>query len=181
VDANTAYTLGDAPQLAKLDPFGLLLIEQPLDEEDVLGHAALAQLISTPVCLDESITSARSAADAIRLGACRIVNIKPGRVGGYLEARRVHDVCAAADVAVWAGGMLETGIGRAANLALAGLPNFTLPSDISGSDRYYRQDLTEPFTPVRGRLRVPTGPGIGVTPIPEILDELAVRRELVRP
>jgi O-succinylbenzoate synthase len=181
VDANSAYTRSDARHLQRLDEFGLLLVEQPLEEEDVAGHAQLAAVMQTPICLDESIVSARAAYEAIRIGACSIVNIKPGRVGGYLEARRVHDVCAAADVAVWAGGMLETGIGRAANLALAGLPNFTLPSDISGSDRYYRQDLTEPFTPVRGRLRVPTGPGIGVTPIPEILDELAVRRELVRP
>ena len=127
VDANTAYTLADAPQLARLDPFDLLLIEQPLDEEDVLGHADLAQLISTPICLDESIESARDAAAAIRLGACRIVNVKPGRVGGYLEARRIHDVCVAAGVPVWCGGMLETGLGRAANVALAALPGFTLP------------------------------------------------------
>ena len=115
----------------KLDPFDLLLIEQPLDEEDVLGHADLARQIRTPVCLDESITSAQSAAAAIRLGACAIVNIKPGRVGGYLEARRIHDVCAASGVPVWCGGMLETGLGRAANVALAALPGFTLPGDTS--------------------------------------------------
>ena len=122
VDANTAYTLADARHLARLDPFDLLLIEQPLDEEDVLGHADLAKLIRTPVCLDESIVSAQSAAAAIRLGACAIVNIKPGRVGGYLEARRIHDVCVAHGVPVWCGGMLETGLGRAANVALAALP-----------------------------------------------------------
>ena len=145
VDANTAYTLGDARHLARLDPFDLLLIEQPLDEEDILGHAALAKLIRTPVCLDESITSARAAADAIGLGACEIVNIKPGRVGGYLEARRIHDVCAAHGVPVWCGGMLETGIGRAANVALAALPGFTLPGDTSASDRYFRTDITPPF------------------------------------
>ena len=127
VDANTAYTLQDAQHLARLDQFDLLLIEQPLPEEDVLGHAALARLIRTPVCLDESITSARTAAAAITLGACSIINIKPGRVGGYLEARRIHDVCQAHGVAVWCGGMLETGIGRAANVALAALPGFTLP------------------------------------------------------
>jgi O-succinylbenzoate synthase len=169
VDANTAYTLADARHLARLDPFDLLLIEQPLDEEDVLGHAELAAMISTPVCLDESITSARAAADAIRLGACKIVNIKPGRVGGYLEARRIHDVCAAHGVPVWAGGMLETGLGRAANVALAALPGFTLPGDTSASDRYYRTDITAPFVLDDGHLPVPTAPGIGVEPVADLL------------
>jgi o-succinylbenzoate synthase len=169
VDANTAYTLADARHLARLDPFDLLLIEQPLDEEDVLGHAELAKVIRTPVCLDESIVSARAAADAIRLGACAIVNIKPGRVGGYLEARRIHDVCAAYGVPVWCGGMLETGIGRAANVALAALPGFTLPGDTSASDRYFATDITEPFVLENGRLRVPTGPGIGVEPLADRL------------
>ncbi|MEV6267296.1 o-succinylbenzoate synthase [Kribbella sp. NPDC051936] len=172
VDANTAYTLADARHLARLDPFGLLLIEQPLDEEDVLGHAELARLIETPVCLDESITSARSAAAAIRLGACQVVNIKPGRVGGYLEARRIHDVCVAHGVPVWCGGMLETGIGRAANVALAALPGFVLPGDTSASGRYYRTDITEPFVLADGQLAVPTGPGSGVSPVPELLDEV---------
>ncbi|MEU5694788.1 o-succinylbenzoate synthase [Actinosynnema sp. NPDC020468] len=179
VDANTAYGLKDAPHLARLDPFGLLLIEQPLPEEDVRGHAELQRRITTPVCLDESIVSARSAADAISLGACQVVNIKPGRVGGYLEARRVHDVCAAHDIPVWCGGMLESGIGRAANLALAALPNFTLPGDTSASDRYYRTDLTTPFTLDGGRMAVPTGPGLGVEPIPELLTELATHREWI--
>ncbi|MDT0263097.1 o-succinylbenzoate synthase [Jatrophihabitans lederbergiae] len=165
VDANTAYTVGDARHLALLDPFDLLLIEQPLDEEDLLGHAELARQIRTPVCLDESITSARTAADAIRLQACAIVNVKPGRVGGYLEARRIHDVCVAHGVPVWCGGMLETGLGRAANLALAALPGFTLPGDTSGSDRYYRTDITTPFVVREGQLDVPTGPGIGVEPL----------------
>jgi O-succinylbenzoate synthase len=181
VDANSAYTRADARHLRKLDEFGLLLLEQPLEEEDVAGHAELALSLDTPICLDESIVSAKAAYEAIRIGACAIVNIKPGRVGGYLEARRVHDVAAAAGIPVWAGGMLETGIGRAANLALAGLPNFTLPSDISGSNRYYHQDLTEPFRPTDGKIAVPAGPGIGVEPIPEVLDEMVVRRELVRP
>jgi O-succinylbenzoate synthase len=169
VDANTAYTLADARQLAKLDPFDLLLIEQPLPEDDVRGHAALARQLRTPICLDESITSARAAADAIALGACAIVNIKPGRVGGYLEARRVHDVCQAAGVPVWAGGMLETGIGRAANVALAALPGFTLPGDTSASDRYYARDITRPFVLEEGHLRVPAGPGIGIDPDPDAL------------
>ncbi|MGH1565766.1 o-succinylbenzoate synthase [Mumia sp. DW29H23] len=172
VDANTAYTVADARHLAQLDPFDLLLIEQPLDEEDVLGHAELARQLRTPVCLDESIVSARAAADAIRLGACSIVNVKPGRVGGYLEARRIHDVCAAHGVPVWCGGMLETGIGRAANLALAALPGFTLPGDTSASDRYYRTDITEPFQLDGGTLAVPSGPGLGVEPVPEALDEV---------
>jgi O-succinylbenzoate synthase len=169
VDANTAYTLADGRHLARLDPFDLLLIEQPLDEEDVLGHADLARQIKTPVCLDESIVSAQSAAAAIRLGACQIVNIKPGRVGGYLEARRIHDVCVAHGVPVWCGGMLETGLGRAANVALAALPGFTLPGDVSGSGRFYRSDITPPFVPDDGHLAVPTGPGLGVSPLPEEL------------
>jgi o-succinylbenzoate synthase len=177
VDANTAYTVADARHLARLDPFDLLLIEQPLDEEDVLGHAELAKTVRTPICLDESITSARSAADAIALGACSIVNVKPGRVGGYLEARRIHDVCVAHGVPVWCGGMLETGLGRAANVALAALPGFTLPGDTSASDRYYRTDITEPFRLDRGHLAVPTGPGLGVEPIPDLLDEVTVRTE----
>ena len=177
VDANTAYTLGDWPLLAALDPFDLLLVEQPLDEEDVRGHAELAKRIRTPVCLDESIVSARAAADAIALGACSIVNVKPGRVGGYLESRRIHDVCLANGVPVWCGGMLETGIGRAANAALAALPGFTVPGDVSASNRYYAQDLTEPFVLRDGHLDVPTGPGIGVEPLPEVLAELVTSRE----
>jgi O-succinylbenzoate synthase len=173
VDANTAYTLGDARHLARLDPFDLLLIEQPLPEDDVRGHAELAKQIRTPVCLDESITSARSAADAIAIGACSIINIKAGRVGGYLEAVRVHDVAQANGIPVWCGGMLETGLGRAANVALAALPGFTLPGDTSASDRYYRQDVTtQPFVLEDGHVRVPTGPGLGVEPDPDVLGEL---------
>jgi o-succinylbenzoate synthase len=179
VDANTAYTIGDARHLAQLDAFGLLLIEQPLDEEDVLGHADLARQVRTPICLDESITSAHAAADAIRLGACAIVNIKAGRVGGYLEARRIHDVCRAHGVPVWCGGMLETGLGRAANVALAALPGFTLPGDTSGSDRYYRTDITAPFVLRDGHLPVPTGPGIGVEPLAAELDAVTTGTEWV--
>jgi o-succinylbenzoate synthase len=177
VDANTAYTLADARHLARLDPFDLLLIEQPLDEEDVLGHADLSRLIKTPVCLDESIVSAQSAAAAIRLGACAIVNIKPGRVGGYLEARRIHDVCTAHGIPVWCGGMLETGLGRAANVALAALPGFTLPGDTSGSARYYRTDITEPFVLDEGHLAVPVGPGLGVVPLADELAEVTLSTE----
>nr|WP_221204039.1 o-succinylbenzoate synthase [Modestobacter versicolor] len=177
VDANTAYTVSDARHLAKLDPFELLLIEQPLPEDDVLGHAQLARSVRTPICLDESITSARTAAAAITLSACSIVNVKPARVGGYLEARRIHDMCAAHGVPVWCGGMLETGLGRAANVALAALPNFTLPGDTSASDRYYATDITPPFVLEDGHLRVPTGPGLGVEPDPVLLDEVTTTVE----
>ncbi|PRY38733.1 o-succinylbenzoate synthase [Umezawaea tangerina] len=177
VDANTAYSVSDARHLARLDPFGLLLIEQPLEEEDLLGHAQLAKLISTPVCLDESITSARSAAAAIAMGAAAIVNIKPGRVGGYLEARRIHDVCVAHGVPVWCGGMIETGLGRAANVALAALPGFTLPGDTSASDRFYRTDITTPFVLDDGHLPVPTGPGLGVEPLTDELEAVTTSTE----
>ncbi len=145
VDANAAYVAADIDRLAELDEFELLLIEQPLPEDDLCGHAELAGRLRTPVCLDESITSVGAAATAIGLGACRIVNIKAGRMGGYLEAVRVHDLCAARGVPVWCGGMLETGVGRAANVALATLPNFTLPGDISASERYFETDVTAPF------------------------------------
>ena len=177
VDANAAYSLRDTRHLARLDDFDLLLIEQPLPEDDVLGHADLARTLRTPICLDESVTSARTAAAAIRLGACQVINIKPGRVGGYPEARRIAEVAAAHGVATWCGGMLETGIGRAANLALAALPMLTLPGDTSASDRYYATDITEPFVLEAGQLSVPTGPGIGVQPIPELLDRFTTGRE----
>ncbi|WP_419999719.1 o-succinylbenzoate synthase [Streptomyces boninensis] len=179
VDANAAYTVADARHLARLDAYDLLLIEQPLDEEDILGHAQLAKSLTTPVCLDESITSARAAAAAITLGACSVVNVKPGRVGGYLEARRIHDVCAAHGVPVWCGGMLETGLGRAANVALAALPGFTLPGDTSASDRYYRTDITDPFVLEEGYLTVPTGPGLGVVPRQDVLDEVTASTEWI--
>jgi O-succinylbenzoate synthase len=181
VDANTAYRLEDAEHLARLDEFGLLLIEQPLSEDRVLDHARLAERISTPVCLDESITSAQAAADAIELGACSVVNVKAGRVGGYLEARRVHDVCTELGVPVWCGGMLETGLGRAGNVALAALPNFRLPGDTSASDRYYHRDITEPFVMKDGRLEVPRGPGLGVEVDHDAMAEMTQSSDLVRP
>jgi O-succinylbenzoate synthase len=180
-DANTAYTLEDARHLAKMDPFDLLLIEQPLPEDDVRGHAELAHRITTPVCLDESITSARSAADAIALGACQVINIKAGRVGGYLEARKIAAVAAANGLAVWCGGMLETGLGRAANAALAAGPEFTLPGDVSASDRFYAQDITPPFVLDDGHIRVPSGPGIGVEVIPDVLKAVTTSVVTVRP
>jgi o-succinylbenzoate synthase len=179
VDANTAYSLSDARQLAQLDQFDLLLIEQPLPEEQMLAHAELAKLVRTPICLDESITSAQAAEDAIELGACRIINIKPGRVGGYLEARRIHDLCMSRGVPVWMGGMLETGVGRAGNVAMAAMPNFTLPGDTSASDRYYHRDITQPFVLREGRLDVPDGPGLGVEVDLEFLDSITSWKQTV--
>jgi len=172
VDANTAYTLADAEHLALLDAFGLLLIEQPMREELVFAHAEMAKIVRTPICLDESIHSWQAAADAIQIGACRVINVKPGRVGGYLEARRIHDLCAERGVPVWMGGMLETGIGRAGNVAMAAMPNFTLPGDTSASDRYYHRDITEPFVLHDGWLKVPAGPGLGVTVDEEFLESI---------
>jgi o-succinylbenzoate synthase len=179
VDANTVYTLRDARHLARLDAFDLLLIEQPLEEEDVMGHAELARRISTPVCLDESIVSAQTAAAAISMGACAVINIKPVRVGGYLEAVRIHDLAAAHGLAVWCGGMVETGLGRAANAALGALPGFTLPGDISASDRFYANDITEPLVLEDGHMAVPTGPGLGVTPIPDVLESVTTSTEWI--
>jgi len=182
VDANAAYSLDDLEVFRQLDAFDLLMIEQPLHHEDLVQHAALQAEIRTPICLDESIRSAADAAAAIQLGSCRIVNIKQGRVGGVLEARRIHDVAAAADIPVWCGGMLETGIGRATNLALAAMPNFTLPGDTSASARYFAEDLTEPFVlQPDGTMGVPTGPGIGVVPLPKRLDACTIRRATISP
>jgi O-succinylbenzoate synthase len=176
VDANASYTSQDAAYLARLDEFGLRMLEQPFGKDDLLGHAGLAARIRTPVCLDESIVSAASAAAALELRACSVVNIKPGRVGGLLEARRIHDICRAAGVPVWCGGMLETGIGRAANLALAALPGFTLPGDISASRRYFDVDITPPFEMANGTIDVPQQPGIGRRPLPGVLDRLVTER-----
>lgn len=180
VDANAAYTVSDAAHLAQLDQFNLLLVEQPLPEEDVVGHVALAAAMRTPVCLDESITSVEVARGALDIGACSIINIKPGRVGGYIEARRIHDLCVERNVPVWCGGMLETGIGRAANLALAAMPGFTLPGDTSASARYFHRDVTTPFELRDGCLDVPTGPGIGVEPIMDVLDAMTTRIDTLR-
>ena len=176
VDANTAYGRQDIDHLCRLDEFDLLLIEQPLAEEDVLGHVALARASATPVCLDESVVSLQTAADLIELGAAEIVNIKPGRVGGYLEARRIHDLCVDRGVPVWCGGMVETGIGRAANAALAALPGFTLPGDISASSRFYARDIvTEPITVEDGTVAVPTQPGLGFELDHDFLDAITTR------
>jgi O-succinylbenzoate synthase len=180
VDANAAYRLEDIAVFEALDPMDLLMVEQPLHHEDLLDHAVLATRIATPVCLDESIRSAADARAAIELGACRVINIKAGRVGGLLEARRVHDVARERGVPVWCGGMLETGVGRAANVALAALPGFSFPGDTSASDRYFARDLTEPFVLGEdGTMAVPSGPGLGVEPLPDRLEECTVRVERI--
>jgi len=178
VDANSAYHVSDAEHLAQLDEFDLLLIEQPLPEEQLAAHAEIAKLVRTPICLDESILSAEVARDALAIGACSIINIKPGRVGGYLEAKKIHDLCYERGVAVWCGGMLETGIGRAANLALAALPGFTLPGDTSASARYFHRDVTAPFVLRDGHLDVPNGAGIGIDPDRDYLDSITSRTDV---
>ena len=180
-DANGSYAVDDVDTLRTLDEFHLGLLEQPLPDDDLLGNATMARSISTPVCLDESLTSARATQTAIELGACAIANVKPSRVGGFLEAARVHDVCVARGVPMWCGGMLESGIGRAANLALASLPGFTLPGDLSASDRYFARDvITQPFTlALDGTMAVPTGPGLGVDVDLEYLDAITLDREML--
>jgi O-succinylbenzoate synthase len=182
-DANAAYTLVDAPHLARLDQFNLMMIEQPLDYDDVTDHARLQEQLATPICLDESIHSVRVAEDAIRSRACRIINIKPGRVGGHRESVRLHDVCQANGIPVWHGGMLESGLGRAHNIHLSTLSNFTLPGDVAASKRYFTPDLIEPPIEVssRGTISVPTGPGIGVQHVQERIDAATTRLAVLEP
>ncbi|MFN3706154.1 MAG: o-succinylbenzoate synthase [Thermoflexales bacterium] len=177
VDANSAYTLADAPTFKQMDELELLMIEQPLGYDDIFDHSRLQPQLKTPICLDESIHSPDHARAAIALGACRIINIKQGRSGGLAHALAIHDLCAAANVPVWCGGMLESGIGRALNVAMAALPNFTLPGDLSASNRYYAEDLIDPpFTlEPDGTLRVPQQPGLGVCVV-----EQRVRRATLR-
>jgi O-succinylbenzoate synthase len=173
VDANSAYTLDDVATLKALDDFDLLLIEQPLAHDDIIDHARLQAELRTPVCLDESIHSAEDARKALELGACRVINIKVSRVGGLLEARRVHDACRARGVPVWCGGMHEFGVGRAANVAISSLPGFTIPGDVSGSDKYYAEDIVDPpILAHQGTIAMFDGPGIGVEPL---LDRIASR------
>jgi O-succinylbenzoate synthase len=182
VDGNSVYRLSDAGHLKELDDLDLLLIEQPLDHDDLLDHAKLQRQLRTAVCLDESITSLAHARWALELEACRVINIKPGRVGGMYEGRLIHDYCRERDVPVWMGGMLETGIGRAANVALASLPGFSLPGDISASRRYYHQDIIdEPFTlNPDSTLSVPQGSGLGVTVNQKQLKEYTLRSQVFR-
>ncbi|HXF63039.1 MAG TPA: o-succinylbenzoate synthase [Caldilineaceae bacterium] len=176
VDANSIYHLADADHLAKLDEFDLLLIEQPLAHDDILDHAKLKPKLRTPLCLDESIVSPEHARWAIELNACDIINIKPSRIGGYADAKRIHDLAQAAGIPVWHGGMLETGIGRAGNVALASLPNFTLPGDISANARYFKRDIvTNPFTlNPDSTLTVPTAPGCGAEVDVAYLEEVTL-------
>ena len=164
VDANAAYELDDAPHLAELDRYDLMMIEQPLDYDDLRDHAALQRMMRTPICLDESLHTPRQAEEALSMGACRIVNIKPGRVGGHAQSKQMHDVAVAHGAPVWHGGMLESGIGRAHNIHLSTLPGFTLPGDVAASRRYFAPDLIDPEIEVRpdGTIDVPRGPGIGV-------------------
>jgi o-succinylbenzoate synthase len=171
VDGNSVYRISDATHLAELDDFGLLLIEQPLAHDDIVDHAKLQAALKTAICLDESITSAEHARWALELKACRVINIKPGRVSGLHEGRRIHDLCYQAGVPVWMGGMLETGIGRASNVALASLPGFRLPGDISASARYYHEDVIDPPFVLNpdSTVSVPTGPGLGVNVRPEVV------------
>ncbi|HVF45560.1 MAG TPA: o-succinylbenzoate synthase [Pyrinomonadaceae bacterium] len=182
VDANSAYTLEDLPVLRALDEFDLMMIEQPLAYDDREDHAKLQRQIRTPVCLDESVRSAEDARKAIELGACRIVNVKLGRVGGHAEAARVEVVCREAGVPVWCGGMLESGVGRAHNVAMATLGGFTLPGDVSASSRYWAEDIIDPpvtVTPA-GTIKAPDGPGIGFEVKRELVESLTVRSETLR-
>ncbi len=183
LDANSAYRLEDAPIFIEMNDLDLLMLEQPLGYEDIYDHSRLRPLIETPLCLDESIHSADHARYALAIGACDIINVKPSRVAGWTEARRIHDLGREAAMPLWVGGMLETGIGRAAQLALAALPGFTLPGDISATDRYYARDITEPFILNRedSTITVPTGPGLGVHVDPDQLAAVTLRRESFTP
>ncbi|HEV2385984.1 MAG TPA: o-succinylbenzoate synthase [Candidatus Acidoferrales bacterium] len=178
VDANSAYTLDDLPLLRQLDRFRLMMIEQPLDWDDIYSHALLQREIDTPVCLDECIHNVRHARAAIELGACRIINVKLGRVGGYSSARQIHDLAQSHGIPVWCGGMLESGIGRAHNIALSTLPDFLLPGDVSASRRYWSEDVIEPEVEVtsRGTILVPDRPGIGYAPRLDRIDRLTAAR-----
>lgn len=180
VDANSAYTINDVIIFKAMDEFNLLLIEQPLGYDDIYQHAKLQREIETPICLDESIRSRDDTRTAIELESCKIINIKPGRVGGFTEAKLIHDYCTSKNIPVWHGGMLESGIGRAGNVALASLPNFTLPGDISASKRYFKSDIVEPEFVLNedGTMNVPSKPGIGVEVNLEILEKVTVRKEV---
>jgi o-succinylbenzoate synthase len=179
VDANSAYRAEDWPLLKQLDGFYLMMIEQPLGWDDVYAHAALQKKLETPICLDECIHAQEQARAAIELGACKIINIKLGRVGGYTPAKRIHDLCLERGVPVWCGGMLESGIGRAHNITLSSLPNFSLPGDVTASRRYWDEDIIEPEVTVtpQGTIRLPTGPGIGFEPRRERIEKLTARKE----
>jgi O-succinylbenzoate synthase len=177
VDANSAYELKDVDHLMRLDEFNLLMIEQPLQWDDIHSHAKLQSQLRTAICLDECINNTAHARAAIEVGACRIINIKLGRVGGHSAARQVHDVCRQNSLPVWCGGMLESGVGRAHNIAMSTLPNFTLPGDVSASQRYWKEDIIEPEVEVtsQGTIRVPNGTGLGYAVKRHLVDQLTVR------
>jgi len=179
VDANSAYTLKDWPLLKQLEGFYLMMIEQPLGWDDLYSHVELQKKLDTPICLDECIHTEEQARAAIELGACKIINIKLGRVGGHTVSRRIHDLCERHGIPVWCGGMLESGIGRAHNIALSTLPNFTLPGDVASSKRYWEEDIILPEVTVspQGTIRVPTAPGIGFEPRLDLIDKFTVRKE----
>ena len=181
VDANSAYTLADAAHLKQLDAFYLIMIEQPLGWDDIHSHAELQRQLDTPICLDESIHGVENARAAIETRACGIINIKLGRVGGHTAARRIHDLCQSKSIPVWCGGMLESGIGRAHNIAMSTLPNFSLPGDVSASRRYWQADIIQPEVEVsrQGTIRVPAAAGIGYTPCVERIESLTHRREVL--
>ncbi|MGA7414076.1 MAG: o-succinylbenzoate synthase [Bryobacteraceae bacterium] len=181
-DANSAYTLKDIAHLKKLDEFHLMMIEQPLSHDDIIDHAALQKELFTPICLDECIRSAHHAEQAIQMGACRIINIKLGRIGGFAEAKRLHDVCQKNGIPVWCGGMLESGIGRAHNIAVSTLPNFVLPGDVSASGRYWKQDVIIPPVVVsaQGTIALTDAVGFGYDIDPAFLDRVTVRSETLR-
>jgi O-succinylbenzoate synthase len=181
-DANSAYTLDQVEHLRKFDQFNLLMIEQPLWNDDIYYHARLQKELRTAICLDESITGARSAAFAVETAACRIINIKVGRVGGFSEALKVHDLCHAHSIPVWCGGMLETGIGRAHNIALSTLANFSLPGDVSASKRYWKEDIIEPEVEVsaQGMIAISDAPGTGYLVKTDLIEKLTVRKETLR-
>lgn len=180
-DANSAYTLADTDRLKQLDEYQLTMIEQPLAHDDIIDHARLQQQLQTPICLDESIHSAEDARKAISLGSCQIINIKIGRVGGIAESIRLHDVCAAHGIPVWCGGMLESGIGRAHNVAIATLANFVLPGDTASSSRYWQQDIITPeVNVVNGSITVPEAPGIGYEPVRELIDRFTMTAQYYR-
>ncbi|MBI3404974.1 MAG: o-succinylbenzoate synthase [Acidobacteria bacterium] len=181
VDANSAYRLADLPLLQRLERFHLMMMEQPLGWDDLFSHAKLQKQLQTPICLDECIHSLEHAQAAIEIGACKIINIKMGRVGGHTVVRRMHDLCQANGIPVWCGGMLESGIGRAHNIALSTLPNFTLPGDVSASKRYFAQDIIEPAVEVtpQGTIRVTENPGIGYEPQLDRIERLTVRKEVL--
>jgi O-succinylbenzoate synthase len=182
VDANAAYTLATSAPVVALDRFGLDYVEQPLHHEDLVEHAELARRMATPICLDESIRSASDAAAAISLGACRVINVKIGRVGGHGEALRIHAAAVAAGVPLWCGGMLESGVGRAQNIAVATLPGFTKPGDTSSSSRYFEEDLVEPRPEAAdGLMPVPAGPGIGVEVRGDVLARVTLDVQELRP